>query len=262
MMFRLSTGFPGAALLTALLVSGCALPPPLEEETGPTTKAVDASQPERAASGAAAASARPVTEEEVNRRRALNINCSTTVSPEQRVELDAIDAMMAKSQNYAALARLETLEFQTQYHWLRWAQLLGKVDQLKLSENAYQQIVEACGSAEAYHGLGVVYAKRGDVDKALEALQSAKSKAPARAEIRNDLGIVLMTKGLYGQAAFELRTAYELAQSKVGVDRNMVAAYYLRGGPAMVTNLQQELGLSDAVVTAGIEFSKRFDHRS
>lgn len=188
----------------------------------------------------------------------LPIVCSNNVTPEQRVELDAIDDLMAQSENYAALARLETLSFATQQHWLRWAELMAKVEQIKQSEVAFEQIVTACGSAEAYHGIGVVYLKTNRVQEGLASLQQAKTLSPASAPIRNDLGIALMRDGQYGQAAFELRTAYELSGKQQNVGRSMVAAYYLHGGEQILSRLQRETGVSDQLIEAGIEFSRQF----
>lgn len=188
----------------------------------------------------------------------LPIVCSNNVTPEQRVELDAIDDLMAQSENYAALARLETVPFSTQQHWLRWAELMAKVEQTDKAEDAFEQIVAACGSAEAYHGLGVVYLKANRVQQGLESLQQAKTLNPASATIRNDFGIALLRTGLYGQAAFELRTAYELSGKQQNVGRSMVAAYYLHGGDQILSRLQRETGLSDQVIEAGVEFSRQF----
>ena len=188
----------------------------------------------------------------------LPIVCSNNVTPEQRVELDAIDDLMVQSENYAALARLETLSFSTQQHWLRWAELMAKVEQIEQSEDAFEQIVATCGSAEAYHGLGVVYLKTNRVQQGLDALQQAKTLNPASAPVRNDFGIALMRTGLYGQAAFELRTAYELSGKQQNVGRSMVAAYYLHGGEQILSRLQRETGVNDQVVEAGVEFSRQF----
>ncbi|MGP9833555.1 tetratricopeptide repeat protein [Marinobacter sp. NSM] len=192
----------------------------------------------------------------------LPIVCSNNVTPEQQVELDAIDDLMARSENYAALARLETLSFSTQQHWLRWAELMAKVEQSAQAEDAFEQIAQACGSAAAYHGLGVVYLKTNRVQEGLGSLQQAKNQDPASASIRNDFGIALMRGGLFGQAAFELRTAYELSGRQQSVARSMVAAYYLRGGDQMVEQLQRETGLSDQAIDAGIEFSRQFTAQS
>lgn len=219
------------AFFTAALVAGCALPPLQDSET---------------------------EQESRNSGSHLQVNCSTNMTPEHRVELDAIDSMMNASENYAALARLEALSFQTQHHWLRWAQLLAQVEQLDYSEEVYQQIAETCDSAQAYHGLGIVYVKGGKIEEGLKALGTAKAKEPASADMRNDFGVVLMQGGFFGQAAFELRTAYELSGKKESMGRNMVAAYYLKGGEDAVGKLQRELGLSNRVVSAGIKFSERF----
>lgn len=192
----------------------------------------------------------------------LQISCTTNLTPEHRVELEAIDEMMASSKHYAALARLEALPFQTQQHWLRWAQLLAQVDQLDYSLDVYRQVAETCDSAKAWHGLGVVYVKSGQVKEGLEALSRAKSMNPASAAIRNDFGIVLMQAGFYGQAAFELRTAYELYGGKESAGRSMVAAYYLHGGRSLVDKVRRELNLDEDLVNAGIRYSRRFARNS
>lgn len=231
MKYKNVVRLPAMALLTAALVSGCAMTPEADSSADRADR--DQGTP-------------------------LHVSCKTNMTPEHRVELEAIDSMMEKSRNYAALARLEELPFQTQHHWLRWAQLLAKVEQLDYSEEVYQQIAESCDSAQAYHGLGVVYVKGNKLEDSLTALGTAKAKAPASSDIRNDFGVVLMQTGFYGQAAFELRTAYELSGGSSTTGRNMVAAYYLQGGNSSLARLQQDLGLSDQLLAAGKEFSKRF----
>ena len=179
------------------------------------------------------------------------INCSGVVKPEHRVELDAVDAAMEDRQYHAALARLEGLSFETQAHWLRWAQLLGQVEQLDYSEEVFHAIVEECNSYQALHGLGVVQVKKGNTLEAVELLTKAKSQSPANADIRNDLGYALMRAGRYDRAAFELRTAYELSQGRASTRQNLIAAYYLNGGNAAVKQLQQQINLTDEQIAAG-----------
>ncbi|WP_081849440.1 peptidoglycan-binding protein [Marinobacter nitratireducens] len=187
------------------------------------------------------------------------VACSTELSPGQRAELDSIESLMGASRNYAALAQLETLSFDSREHWLRWAQLLAKVGQLDDSQNAYSKIAEACNIPEAYHGLGVVAQKAGNLREGLDALKQAKQLAPADADIRNDLGVALLRDQQFDEAAFELRTAYELAEGQQRIGTNMVAAYFLQGGEASVGRLQEELQLSDELVKAGVNFSQRFE---
>ena len=179
------------------------------------------------------------------------INCSEVAQPEHRVELDAIDAAMEDRQYYAALARLEGLSFDTQAHWLRWAQLLGQVDQLDYSEEVFRAIVDECNSYQALHGLGVVQVKKDNTLEAIDLLTKAKSQAPANADIRNDLGYALMRAGRYDRAAFELRTAYELSRGRASTRQNLIAAYYLNGGDAAIKQLQQQIGLTEEHIAAG-----------
>ncbi|MEQ9547815.1 MAG: hypothetical protein RIK85_17590 [Marinobacter sp.] len=185
-----------------------------------------------------------------------SVGCSTTLQPEHRVELDLIDSLMGDREYYAALAQLESLSFDTQHHWLRWAQLLAQVEQVDDSADAFEAIAETCDSYQAYHGLGVVYVKLGKTREAIEMLAKAKNLSPAVPEIRNDYGYALMISGNYGRAAFELRTAYELAKDKAAVKQNMIAAYYLNGGDAALNQLRGTLGLRQKDLSAGKQVAK------
>ncbi|RBP25052.1 Flp pilus assembly protein TadD [Marinobacter pelagius] len=220
----------GALLISALL-AGCAASPEADKQ-GP--------------GAAETAHGAPV----------YNIGCSTTLQPEHRVELDLVDSLMEASEHYAALAQLESVSFDTQQHWLRWAQLLAEVGQLEYAAEAFTAIAERCGSFEAYHGLGIVKVKENELAEALQALARAKALAPAVAEVRNDYGYALLLNGEYGVSAFELRTAYELSRQKNRVVANMVAAYYLNGGKAAMSQLRRELGLSSGQLAAGEQLAK------
>lgn len=200
-------------------------------------------------------------EQQTTSQRPLNdpiytVGCSTTLQPEHRVELDLIDSLMSDGEYYAALAQLESLSFDTQHHWLRWAQLQAQVDQVEDSAEAFRAIAETCDSYESYHGLGVVYVKQGKVEEALNVLAKAKDMSPAVPEVRNDYGYALMISGKYGRAAFELRTAYELAKGKGAVTQNMIAAYYLNGGEAALSQLKGALGLKGRDLAAGKQVAK------
>lgn len=189
------------------------------------------------------------------------INCSEILKPEDRVAMDAIDGMIEDREYYAALARLESVSFDTQAHWLRWAQLLGQVGQLDASESAFSAIVETCDSYQAYHGLGVVLVKKGQLDTAVEALDHAKALAPADVSVRNDLGYALLRTGRYGRAAFELRTAFELSKGSASIGQNMIAAYYLNGGMPGLDVLRRELPINDEQLRAGIRLAEKLKGR-
>src|SRR5690554_7706289 len=116
MKYKNVVRLPAMALLTATLVSGCAMTPEADSSADRADR--DQGTP-------------------------LHVSCKTNMTPEHRVELEAIDSMMEKSRNYAALARLEELPFQTQHQWLRWAKLLAKVEQLDYYDEVYRQISES-----------------------------------------------------------------------------------------------------------------------
>ena len=189
------------------------------------------------------------------------INCSEILKPEDRVAMDAIDGMIEDREYYAALARLESVTFDTQAHWLRWSQLLGQVGQLDASESAFSAIVDTCDSYQAYHGLGVVLVKKGQMTMAVEALDHAKELAPADVSVRNDLGYALLRDGRYGRAAFELRTAFELSKGSPSIGQNMIAAYYLNGGESGLEVLRREVSVNDEQLQSGIRLAEKLKGR-
>ncbi len=199
----------------------------------------------------------PVDKSQATESELYLINCSEIMKPEDRVALDAIDAMIEDREFYAGLARLESVSFDTQAHWLRWAQLLGQVGQLDTSESAFRAIVDTCDSYQAYHGLGVVLVKKGQLDAAVEALDHAKELAPADISVRNDLGYALLRAGRYGRAAFELRTAFELSKGRPSIGQNMIAAYYLNGGMPGLGVLRRELSINDEQLQSGIRLAEK-----
>ncbi len=199
----------------------------------------------------------PVKEGQATDSVTYLINCSEILKPEDRVAMDAIDAMIEDREYYAALARLESVTFDTQAHWLRWAQLLGQVGQLDSSEQAFSAIVDTCDSYQAYHGMGVVLVKKGQLGAAIEALDHAKELAPADVSVRNDLGYALLRSGNFGRAAFELRTAFELSKGSPSIGQNMIAAYYLNGGQSGLAVLRRELPVTDEQLQSGIRLAEK-----
>lgn len=158
---------------------------------------------------------------------ALSVSCLQQVQPEQQVQLDLVDSLMARSQPYAALAQLENEGLSTEQHWLRFGQLQAATRQLKQAEKVFQSLVSQCRTAEGYHGLGLVYLKQGQLEQGLELLAQARQLTPSSADIRNDYGYALLLIGRMEEAVFELRTAFELADGQGVVRQNLAAVYLL-----------------------------------
>lgn len=174
-----------------------------------------------------------------------DIACNEAVQPEQRVDLEMIDTLMAKGRNHAALARLESKPMSGIDYWLRYGQLLASTGKLDAAEGVFRDMVAECEDGRSQHGLGMVLLKRNQVNAALSHLENARSLAPASAQVRNDYGYALLLVGKYQAAAFELRTALELANGQGPVRQNVAVAYLLTGDEAGLEALQSEYGFSE-----------------
>ncbi|WP_101674160.1 tetratricopeptide repeat protein [Alloalcanivorax mobilis] len=167
----------------------------------------------------------PVTAED--RLSLANLSCEPVNRPEDQVQMDMIDDMMARQREHAALAQLESRPLATVDHWLRYGQLLAATGRLDRSEEVFRALVDQCGTGRSHHGLGMVLLKKNDVNGALNHLRIARERTPASAEVRNDYGYVLLVVGLPEEAAYELRTAMELGNGEGPVRQNLAVAYLL-----------------------------------
>lgn len=157
----------------------------------------------------------------------LEVSCTRQVQPEAQVHLDLVDRLSEARKPYAALAQLEGKSMDSHGHWVRKGRLLASTQRLADAERLFQALVDQCGTGEAYHGLGMVLLKSWRVQDGLKQLQIARAEAPASASIRNDYGYALLMNREYEPAAYELRTALELADGQGPVRQNLAAAYLL-----------------------------------
>ncbi len=166
------------------------------------------------------------------------ISCDSTIQPEHQLQLDAVDALMADSKPYAALAQLESESLETDQHWVRRGQLLASIGRLEQAEAVFKGLAERCQSFQGYHGFGLVKLKQQQLEIGLTALRTARLMAPSSASIRNDYGYGLLLNRQFESAVFELRTALELSGGKGAVRQNLAAAYILSGESAGLKLLQ------------------------
>lgn len=172
------------------------------------------------------------------------VSCTTTKQPEHQLQLDAVDSLMARSQPYAALAKLESEGMATEHHWVRRGQLLASTQQINEAADVFWALATRCGSAMGHHGLGLVYLKQKKLDLGLRELKTARELAPSSSDVRNDYGYALLLTGQLGEAVFELRTAFELANGEGAVRQNLAAVYVLMNDRAGLTMLRQQYDLS------------------
>ncbi|MCG8391852.1 MAG: hypothetical protein MI745_02105 [Pseudomonadales bacterium] len=190
------------------------------------------------------------------------IVCKPAEQPEQKVALEMVDTLMAKGRNYAALAQLESKPMSALDHWLRYGQLLAASGQLDDAEQVFQAMVNRCGDGRSEHGLGMVLLKKHEVLPAISHLEKARTLSPSAGQVRNDYGYALMLVGRYEEAAFELRTALELANGQGPVRQNLAVAYLLTDDQKGLKELQSQYGFTADEMAYAEKLSEQFGRAS
>jgi Flp pilus assembly protein TadD len=147
-------------------------------------------------------------------------SCSK-LSSEQELALNLADDLVNDGKLHASLANLQNLPDDLGEVRLRKAKvyrLLGRSE----AEPLYRSLLGSCLTAEAEHGLGQLYAARGDNGQAQAHLQRAARLAPTDEKIRNDLGVVYLNQLRTEDARFEFLTAIELKQNDQLASLNLV----------------------------------------
>jgi len=125
---------------------------------------------------------------------------------------DLIGQLIAQNKLYAAMAHLEQRQNQfgkTDELQIFKAEILRKMGRHQEAETIYRTLLKSPYAAQAYHGLGLIYAAT-DPATALEYLQTAVDINPTNAAMHNDLGYAQLTMGQVALAHAEIITAYQL----------------------------------------------------
>lgn len=150
------------------------------------------------------------------------------------IYLQLIEGMQNKSLYFASLAHLDAFD-------RRWpnnprASLL-RADAMReagYSDKAlalYQGLLQGALSGSAYHGLGMIAAKKGDLPAALAALLRANQLDPTSAPILNDLGYIQLLNRQMDDASFSLHKATELDSKNTRAGANLALLYLLENKP-------------------------------
>lgn len=145
------------------------------------------------------------------------------------VYTDLIKRMIQSGQYYAALAHIQERQRAGNNDQLRFleAEARRNLGQTTAAETLYRGLLNGPLSAGAYHGLGLLYATR-NMNTAISYLREAAKRAPADADLRNDLGYALMRAGRYQEALPELATAVELDPNNDQPRNNLLLMMFLR----------------------------------
>lgn len=184
------------------------------------------------AANAGVASARPDVES--------LISVDNSESQRQGVEndpgiyLQLIEGMQNKSLYFASLAHLDAFD-------RRWpnnprasllrANAMREAGYLDKALALYQGLLQGALSGSAYHGLGMIAAKKGDMPAALSALLRANQLDPISAPILNDLGYIQLLNRQMDDASFSLHKATELDSKNTRTGANLALLYLLENKP-------------------------------
>ncbi len=160
--------------------------------------------------------------------------------------LDMVRNLQAQSQHYAALAHLQA-------HDSRWgpsadSQLLRAgslmaTDQDAEARTLFLQLTQGDLAGTAHHGLGLLAARRGQLDEAIAAFERAARLQPTDAVVLGDLGYALLQRGRWAQARNPLFTAAELAPQDARALANLALYHHMTGNPELAERLLASPGI-------------------
>lgn len=149
------------------------------------------------------------------------LDCRMTLEKDQELKRSVVEQLADQGDWYAALAQVDTLPARSVDVTLLKADILRQLDPV-MAERLYKTLVSDCQSVRAEHGLALLAAARGQYAEALPRMQLAARTYPDDPRIRNDLGVLYVYLQNDARAAFELRTAHELAKEDVQPQFNLM----------------------------------------
>ncbi|MFK0086352.1 hypothetical protein ACIQUS_03550 [Pseudomonas sp. NPDC090755] len=171
-----------------------------------------------------------------------NASCAKPDSS-QELALSMADEMLGEGRPHAALAHLEVLPADMAQVRLRKAKVLRLLGRSE-AEPLYRSLLGGCLAAEGEHGLGQLFAARGDNLQAQRHLLRAVRLTPTDEKVRNDLGVVYLNLGNVEQARFEFLTAIELKQNNTLAAVNLVSLMLYQDKWEQAADLVSRLNLS------------------
>lgn len=160
--------------------------------------------------------------------------------------LELIQGMQQKRLHYAALAHLDAFDS-------RWparpeaallrADALRETGQPEAAKAIYQPLLKGPLAAGAYHGLGLIAVRAGDLAGGAAALGHAAALAPTDVGVLNDQGYTLLLLNDLAAAKLALFKAAELDAGNKRVGANLALYFYLDGQAEQARQVIQRYGL-------------------
>ncbi len=172
-------------------------------------------------------------------------------SADVAVHTDLIRGMLAQDNNYAALAHIQDQQRRSgnsiELKYLE-AEARRRLGEAAAAEALYRSLLRTEVAAQAYHGLGLLYASR-DMAKSVNFLREAAHRQPTDAELRSDLGYALLRAGRYRESLPELATAVELDSANERARNNLILLLLATGDEPGVKRVVADTGVDAKTLT-------------
>lgn len=170
---------------------------------------------------------------------------SDSAATDEAIHADLIRGMLAQDNNYAALAHIQDQQRRSgNTPLLRYleAEARRRLGDTVTAESLYRGLLRGEMSAQAHHGLGLLYAAR-DLTQAISFLREASQRRPTDADLRSDLGFALLRAGRYAESLTELATAMELDSASSKARNNLLLLLITTGDEAGVKRVAADTGV-------------------
>lgn len=194
-----------AGLLLVLMLAGCQVRP----VTRPVP--VDGGVPASPLASPVSTALDKVTAAEYVPEPPPSLRCRERSDDALALKQSVIETLMSDGDWYAALAQVDALPNTQPAVALLRADILRELAPAQ-ARRWYDAVLRQCGDVRAEHGLGLLAAREGRSADALGHLRRVVKAYPVEPRYRNDLGVLYLQLQQDEQAAFELRTAHELAK--------------------------------------------------
>ncbi|GGO88732.1 hypothetical protein GCM10011348_44870 [Marinobacterium nitratireducens] len=172
--------------------------------------------------------------------------CGEPIAAKLGVKLSMVRQQRARGQLYSALATLDGLPADTPTYRLLRADILRDMGRFGEARPLYERLEGSCLSGQAHHGLGRIAAQQQQTAMALRHLRMARERIPTDADVRNDLGFLLLATGRDREARDELTTALELDSRHETAARNLWFLLLKNRDAAAARSLERRFGWPDA----------------
>lgn len=177
-------------------------------------------------------------------------SCGDRFAVGEGLELSVARDLHQQGRSRSALAHLEALALSYPDAILLQADALRSIGDFARSNELYQQLTETCLASSAHRGLALNAFEARQLPSALRLMTLARYEAPTDADIRNDLGYLMMLDGNHTAAEEELLTALELDAAHRNAAQNLVMLYFHRGLQDRAYRTARIYGLQDSTVLA------------